>query len=130
MRREVVITGMGAVSPIGNTVKEMWDTVLHAGCGIAPITRYDTEGRKVTLAGEVKDLNPEQYIEKRELRKMDRYTQYAMSAAVQACRDAQIREAGEEDEDTWMTRSRWGIILASGIGGIRTIEEEQMRGME
>ena len=128
MKREVVITGLGAVSPIGNTVKDMWQSVLDAKCGIAPITRYDVTERKVKLAAEVKDFDPELTIDRKEVRKMDRYTQYAMAAAVEACRDAGISEAADLTEDSWETRSRWGVLMASGIGGIRTIEEEQMRG--
>ncbi len=128
MAREVVITGLGIVSPIGNDTETVWEAVKNARCGIAPITRYDASDRKVTLAGEVKDLDLSLYMEKKEIRKMDRYSQYAMAAAVQACRDAGISEADEEK--SWEERARWGVIMASGIGGIRTIEEEQMRGEE
>ena len=101
MKREVVITGLGAVSPIGNSVKEMWQSVLDAKCGIAPITRYDITDRKVTLAAEVKGFDPELTINRKEVRKMDLYTQYAMAAAVEACQDAGITEAAEMTEDSW-----------------------------
>ncbi len=127
-KREVVITGLGAVSPIGNNIEELWASVLEGRNGIAPITRYDISGRKVTLAAELKNFDPETEIDKREVRKMDRYSQYAVTAAAQAFRDAGISEpeeaSGAED------RSRWGVVMASGIGGIQTIEEEQMKGVE
>lgn len=128
MAREVVITGLGIVSPIGNSVSEVWNSVRLAKCGIAPITHYDTSDRKVTLAGEVRDLDLSIYMERKEIRKMDRYAQFAMAAAVQACSDAGITET--DTTSSWEERSRWGVIMASGIGGIRTIEEEQMRGAE
>ena len=141
MKREVVITGLGAVSPIGNDVETIWNSVLEGKNGIAKITRYDVTGRKVTLAGELKDFDPEATIGKREVKKMDRYSQYAMCAAVEAFRDAGIMDLAEMQEDagaseeemqqkTWQERSRWGVLMASGIGGIRTIEEEQEKGME
>lgn len=132
-KRTVVITGLGAVSPIGNNVGDVWNSVKTASCGIGQITRYDITGRKVTLAGEVKDFNPEDCIDRRDVRKMDLYSQYAVSAAVQAFRDAGIHEPEAETEDAADEkgdRSRWGVIMASGIGGIRTIEEEQVKGME
>lgn len=127
-KETVVITGLGAVSPIGNTVEEMWDTVLHAGCGIAPITRYDASERKVKLAGEVRGLDPDAYIDKKEQRRMDRYALYGVTAGVQAMRDAGIDEPAEDLP--YEARGRWGCIMASGIGGLSTIEEEQMRGVE
>ena len=135
MKREVVITGLGAVSPIGNDVETIWNSVLEGKNGIAKITRYDVTGRKVTLAGELKDFDPEKTIGKRDVKKMDRYSQYAMCAAVEAFRDAGIKDLdelqAETDQNTdvsqksWEERSRWGVLMASGIGGIRTIEEEQ-----
>lgn len=128
MKREVVITGLGAVSPIGNDVKTIWDSVLEGKNGIAKITRYDVTDRKVTLAGELKDFDPEPVIGKRDVKKMDRYSQYAVCAAAEAFRDAGIEEPKEDE--AWETRSRWGVIMASGIGGIRTIEEEQEKGSE
>ena len=127
-KETVVITGMGAVSPIGNTVDEMWDSVLAGRCGIAPITRYDVSDRKVKLAGEVRDLDLSAYMDGRDARRMDRYAQYAVAAAVQAMRDAGIPEADESMP--YEERIRWGCMMASGIGGLRTIEEEQMRGVE
>ena len=121
--RRVVITGMGVTCAAGNSPKEVWESVEQARCGIAPITRYDTSGQKVRLAGEVKNLDIEKWIDRREIRKMDLFSQYAMVAACQAMEDSGL-EALEESRD------RWGVCMASGIGGISTIEEEKVRGME
>lgn len=121
--RRVVVTGLGAVTPIGNNVKDMWASVEAGKCGIAPITLYDTEGRKVTLAGEVKNFNAEDYIDKREVRKMDRFTQFAVVAAKEAMNDAKL-DMGQEDAN------RCGVIVSSGIGGIETIQQEALKGNE
>lgn len=121
--RRVVVTGLGAITPIGNNVSDMWKSVEQGACGIAPITHYDTTDRKVTLAGEVKDFNPEDYIDKRDVRKMDRFTQFAVVAAKEAMEDAALHM---EQEDA----VRCGIIVSSGIGGIETIQTEALKGSE
>lgn len=121
--RRVVVTGLGAVTPIGNSVSEMWSSVEEGRCGIAPITLYDTTDRKVTLAAEVKDFNPEEKLDKKELRKMDRYTQFAMVAAKEAMEDAAFDLEAED-------RSRFGVIVSSGIGGLGTIQNEDLKGNE
>lgn len=121
--RRVVVTGLGAVTPIGNNVCELWNGVKEGKCGIAPITFYDTTDRKVTLAGEVKDFHPEEVIDKRELRKMDRFTQFAMVAAKEAIKDSAM------DLEA-VNRNRCGVIVSSGIGGLGTIQEEDTKGYE
>lgn len=119
-KRRVVITGMGTVNPIGNSVAESWEAV-HAGkCGIAPITRYDTTGLKVKLAGEVKNLDLETLLGKRECKKMDRFTQLALAASDQAVADSGLDRERENLD-------RCGIIFSSGIGGFETIEEAYKR---
>ena len=119
-KRRVVITGMGTVNPIGNSVAESWEAV-HAGkCGIAPITRYDTAGLKVKLAGEVKNLDLETLLGKRECKKMDRFTQLALAASDQAVADSGLDRERENLD-------RCGIIFSSGIGGFETIEEAYKR---
>ena len=123
MKRKVVITGMGAVTPIGNTAAESWQAAKQGKCGIAPVTHYDTSNQKAKLAGEVKDLNVEEYIDKREARKMDRVTQLAMVAAAQAMQDSGLQM---ENEDA----TRCGVIVSSGIGGLNTIETEHSKGLE
>ena len=121
--RRVVITGAGAVTPIGNSVPEMWKGILDGRCGIAPITLYDTSGQKVRLAGEVKNFEPEKLFEKKELRRMDRFTQLAVTAACEAMKDCAV---DLEKED----RSRFGVLVASGIGGLNAIQNEDSRGRE
>ncbi|MDD6666476.1 MAG: beta-ketoacyl-ACP synthase II [Lachnospiraceae bacterium] len=123
MKRRVVITGLGIVCPIGNDKEEVWKSVTEGRCGIGPITHYDPADQKVKLAGEVRDLALDDYLDKRESRKMDRYTQFAMVAARQAMTDSGLQELDE-------SRDRWGVIMSSGIGGISTIEKEKVRGME
>ncbi len=114
--RRVVVTGMGGVSPIGNTIDEMWTSIENNVCGISEITHFDTSDFKVKLAGEVKDLDTEAYFSKRDLKFNDRFTQFARIASVQAMKDSQI-----EVEDP----SRFGVLIASGIGGIETIEKSE-----
>ena len=123
MKRRVVITGMGAVSPIGNTAEEMWQSAREGRCGIGPSTHFDTTNHKVKLAGEVKDLDFTPYLDKKELRRMDLFSQYAMVAAIQAWRDSGLDY--EKIDPT-----RFGVDISSGIGGINTIETEYERGRE
>ena len=85
-KRRVVITGMGAVTPIGSTAEESWQAVRQGVCGIAPITAYDASAQKVKLAAEVKDFDPSAHIDKRELRHLDRYVQLALVSALEAFR--------------------------------------------
>ena len=115
MKRRVVITGMGVVSPIGNNVEEVWDALQEGRCGIGKVTHFDTSEFRAKLAGEVKDLDMEQYFIKRELKFNDRFTQFARIAAKQAYADSGL------SEDT-IKADAFGVILGSGIGGIATIE--------
>lgn len=115
MKRRVVITGMGVVSPIGNNVEEVWDALQEGRCGIGKVTHFDTSEFRAKLAGEVKDLDMEQYFTKRELKFNDRFTQFARIAAKQAYADSGL------SEDT-IKADAFGVILGSGIGGIATIE--------
>ena len=117
--RRVVVTGVGAVTPIGNNCIDFWKSVKEGVCGIDEITAFDTTGRKVTLAAEVKNFKPEEILDKRECRRMDRFTQFAVVSAREAFQDASLKQ---EEEDL----SRIGVILSSGIGGIKTIEELPM----
>ena len=120
--RRVVVTGIGAVTPIGNTVAEMWEGIKEGRCGIAEITRYDATDRKVKLAAEVKNLPLEELVDKHDLRKMDLFSAYGLVAADQAVVDAGISFEGEED--------RCAVIVSSGIGGITTITKEHDKGNE
>lgn len=122
-KRRVVITGMGAVTPLGLTLNETWAAVKANTCGIGPITQYDTTGQKVTLAGEVRGFEPEQYIDKRECRKLDRFAQLALAAATQAMEQSGLNMDTEN-------RNRCAVIFASGIGGFSTTQTECLKGSE
>ena len=123
MRRRVVITGMGTVNPLGNSVADSWKRVRANECGIDEIKSFDTSDFPVKLAGEVKDFNPDEIIGKKEARRMARFTQLAVAAADEAVKDSGIDFKTEDTE-------RCGVIVSSGIGGLSTIEEEHAKGME
>ena len=116
-RRRVVITGLGAVTPIGLTAKESWQAVKDGVCGIAPITQFDPTGMKVHLAAEVKGFEPENYMSKPETKRMARFTQLAVVSAQEAMADA----AFTLDE---VEADRCGVIVSSGIGGLFLTEAE------
>ncbi len=120
--RRVVITGMGCVTPIGNDVPTFWESLKNGKCGIGPITHFDTTDYKVKVAGEVKDFDPLQYLEKSDLRKYDVFCWYAMAAATQA-----VEESGIKDT---LPPERIGTYFGSGIGGMSTFAEEQKVLME
>lgn len=116
MERRVVITGLGAVTPIGNDVPTFWENAVAGKNGIGPITKFDTTNSKVNIAAEVKDFNPLLYMEKPQVRKTDLFTQYALAAADQAMQDSGI--AGKIDSE------RLGVYVGSGVGGMDTFVEE------
>lgn len=123
MKRRVVITGLGTVNPLGNNVEETWKKVQENACGIGPITHFDTENFTVKMAGEVKNLNVEDILGKKESKRMDRFTQFAMIAAKEAMEDSGL---DPEKEDT----NRCGVLVSCGIGGLPTIETEHAKGLE
>ena len=115
--KRVVVTGLGAVTPVGNTPDEMWKNLLNGVSGAAPITLFDTTNFKTKFACEVKNLNVNDYLDRKEARKMDRYTQFALIAAKQAVEDSQM------DLET-VDKNRIGVVFGVGIGGIKTFEDE------
>lgn len=117
MERRVVVTGMGAVTPIGNNVEDFWKGIKEGKCGIDEITRFDTTDYKVKLAAEVKNLNVEDYMDRRSAKRLDRYSQLALIATKEAMKDC-----GITSENTDM--NRMGVVVGSGIGGLGTIEEQ------
>ena len=118
-RRRVVVTGLGCISPVGNTVADAWANLLAGESGIANITRFDASGINCHFAGEVKDLDLDQYIAPKEARAMDKFIHYGIAAAVQAVQDSGLAtgEALSEEEAT-----RIGVVIGSGIGGLPLIE--------
>ena len=115
--KRVVVTGLGAVTPVGNTPEEMWNNLINGVSGAAPITLFDTSLFKTKFACEVKNLNINDYLDRKEARKMDRYTQFGVIAAMQAVKDCGW---DLEQED----KNRIGVVFGVGIGGIKTFEEE------
>jgi 3-oxoacyl-[acyl-carrier-protein] synthase II len=117
MTRRVVITGLGAVTPLGNDVPTTWGNVIAGQSGAGPITQFDTTGYKTRFACEVKDFDVTPLVGKKEARRMDRFTQFAVAAAKQALDDSGLRVAPDE---SW----RAGVFIGTGIGGIGTLESE------
>jgi len=117
--RRVVVTGMGALTPIGNTLDQYWDGLRSGVSGAAPITRFDTELNKVKFACEIKDFNPMDHFDRKEARKMDPFTQYAM-----VCSDEAILDSGLLQDS--LNLDRIGVIWGAGIGGLTTFFDEVM----
>lgn len=115
--KRVVVTGIGAVTPLGNTAEETWKNILAGKSGAAPITQFDTSLFKTKFACEVKDLDISKFLDRKEARKMDRYTQLALISAMQCVEDSAI---DLEKED----KTRIGVVFGVGIGGIKTFEDE------
>lgn len=118
--KRVVITGLGAITPLGNTVSEFWDNILAGKSAAGPITKFDTEKFKTHFACEVKDFDIEQYLDKKEVKKYDLFTQYAIAATDQAIKDAGLDFTTMAEID----RYEVGVIWATGNGGIGTFENE------
>ncbi len=116
MRRRVVITGLGAVTPIGTGKEKFWEGLISGKNGIGPVTHFDAAAHDCKIAAEVKDFNPEEHINKKDARRMDRFTQFAVAASILAHKDSGL---DLEKED----RTRIGVLIGSGIGGIGTLEE-------
>ena len=123
MKNRVVITGMGAITPIGNNVKTFWENIKKGKCGIDFIRSFDTSEFKVKIAAEIKDFHPADVLDSKELKRMDKFTQMGIVAANEAVDDAGLRNEGD-------SRENWGVILGTGIGGFITIEKENRKIIE
>lgn len=119
-KRRVVITGMGAITPIGNNVKEFWEGLIGGRNGIGLITHFDTAKFDTKFAGEVKNFNPESFLDKKSIRRLDRFAQFAMASAIMA-----MENSGLNLEQ--INRDRFGVIYGSGIGGMRTLQEQHFQ---
>src|SRR5215510_15399258 len=113
----VVVTGVGAVTPLGNTAEETWEAICKGQSGIGAITRFDASGFSTRMAAEVKGFEPEKYIEKKECKKMDTCIHYAIAASIMAVENASI-------QITAANTYRTGVIIGSGIGGLATTERD------
>ena len=120
MERRVVITGLGAITPIGNNVDEFWEGIRTGRCGIDVIKSFDVTNFKVKLAAELKEYDPEKYFDKREAKRLDKFSQYAIIASKEAWQDSGLDREKENME-------RVGVVIGSGIGGIETIETENQK---
>ncbi|KGP90729.1 3-oxoacyl-ACP synthase [Pontibacillus chungwhensis BH030062] len=121
--RRVVITGMGVVSPVGNDVETMWNNIVEGNSGIAPITKVDASEFSANVAGELKDFEPGNYFDKKEAKRMDPFTQYALAASLMAVKDAGL-DINEE------IAHRTGVWIGSGIGGMTTYDEQFRKYMD
>lgn len=119
-RRRVVITGMGTINPLASDVASYWRGLLAGRSGIGPITLFDTAAFRVKFAGQVRDFNPESVVDAKTVRRLDRFSQFAVWAAVQAVQDSGLEVAREDPY-------RCGVIIGSGVGGIGEFEEQQRR---
>ena len=113
--RRVVVTGLGAITPVGNNVDEFWDGLISGKCGIDQITLFDTENFKVKLAGEVKNFNVEDHFDRREAKRLDRFSHFALVAARELMKDSKLDVSS-------IDATRFGVAVSSGIGGLQTIE--------
>src|SRR5688500_1263802 len=118
MKRRVVVTGLGAISPVGNDVATTWRSLVEGTSGAAPITKFDASSFPVRFAAEVKNFDALEFMDRKEAKRADHYTQYAVAAAVQAMADAGFNEGNGYDRD------QTGVILGSGIGGLKSFEEQ------
>ena len=118
MKRRVVVTGMGAITPVGNDVATTWRALLDGKPGAAPITKFDPSNFPVRFAAEVKGFDPLQYMDRKEAKRADIYTQYAVAASLQAMTDAGLADGTGYDPE------RLGVIVGSGIGGLKSFEEQ------
>lgn len=123
MDRRVVITGMGALTPVGNNLETFWNGIKDGKCGIDFIKTFDVSNFKAKVAGELKDFNIEDYMDKKEAKRMDKYCQYAMVAAEEAVKNSNL------DIES-LNKERFGVIIGSGIGGLETITVEYKKLME
>ena len=121
MERRVVVTGLGAVSPLGNDVKTTWENMKNGVCGIDVVTKFDISEYKAKFAGEVRGFDPTLYIPRGDVRKTDLYTQYAVAAATQAYEDSGVSDPDPE---------RFGVYIGSGIGGVHTLITEHAKLIE
>lgn len=123
MLKRVVVTGIGTVTPVGNSLEEFWRNLTAGVSGVGPITRFDTEGYSSKIAAEVKNFDPTDFIDRKEARRMDRFTHYAVAATTMAVENAGLNM-------NKINRERAGVILGSGVGGLETLEDQHRVLME
>ncbi|MCT2342736.1 beta-ketoacyl-ACP synthase II [Niallia taxi] len=115
--RRVVVTGIGAVTPVGNDAAKTWENIVNGVSGVGPLTRINADEYPAKVAAEITDFNPEEFMDKKDARKMDRFTQYALAASLMAVKDADLQITDENS-------ARIGVWIGSGIGGMETFENQ------
>jgi len=130
MKRKIAVTGMGIISPIGNDIDAFWGALLRGKSGAGPVTKFDASGLESRIAAEVKDFNPEIWMDKKDARKMALFSQYAVAAAAQAWSDAGFDEAGEILTAAGYDRNRTAVCLGNGIGGLEIFQESYAKLLE
>ncbi len=120
-KRRVVITGLGAITPVGNSVESAWDAIINGRSGIGPVTEFDCSELTTRIAGEVRDFDVTEYIPAKDARRCDKFIHYGMAAGIQA-----LRDSGLLDDDSRVDPERVGFSIGAGIGGIATIEETRL----
>ncbi|MGH8015347.1 MAG: beta-ketoacyl-ACP synthase II [Candidatus Zixiibacteriota bacterium] len=118
MKRKVVVTGLGVISPMGESVDELWQNLLNGKSGISTVTKFDSTQFPVHIAGEIKNFDPSKYIDKKEARRMDQSAQYAVAASINAVKDSGLNVES-------LDLDRCGVVIGSGIGGIETFEKQR-----
>ncbi len=126
--RRVVVTGTGLITALGTGTEKSWQGMLAGKSGVGAITRFETGKIDAKIAGEVKDFNPEEFIEKREVRRMDLFTQFSLAAAEMAMKESGLPIGA--DKPNGYQPERVGVIVGSGIGGISSLEEQHAKGLE
>ncbi len=116
--KRVVVTGLGAVTPLGNDLESYWQGLLAGRSGIGPITQFDASNHAARIAGEVKGFDPSQYLDRKDVKRMDRFAQFAVAASRQALEDAQL-------QITDLNAEQVGVMIGTGVGGLRVMEEQQ-----
>lgn len=130
MKREIVVTGLGLISPVGNDVESFWSSLLSGESGVGAVTRFDASALESRVAAEVKNFDPSLWMDKREARKMALFSQYAVAASVQAWRDAGFQEDAEGAKGLGYRPERIGVCLGNGIGGLDVFEESHSKLIE
>lgn len=123
MEKRVVVTGLGAITPIGNNVEEFWKAIKEGKCGIDDITLFDVSDFKVKIAAEVKNFNPEEEFDRKTARRLDRFSHFALMAAREVMKDSKL-------DVEKIDKTRFGVAISSGIGGLQTIEDNKQKFME
>jgi 3-oxoacyl-[acyl-carrier-protein] synthase II len=130
MKRMIAVTGMGVVSPVGNSLDIFWDSLIHGVSGVGPVTRFDISNLEAKIAAEVKNFDPSLWMDKKEARKMAMFTQYAVAAAVQAWVDAGFDKEGIEANPLGYDPERVAVCMGNGIGGIEVFQESYAKLLE